>query len=229
MKRNRLRLLIVGTLSSVVVLILSAPAGAKMIPLEVQVSDGTQTVRVPPADAIEALNDGRAQGHYGIFTYASRPATLNGHPLRVDLIIYSSRSEPGGVHDMMNPDVVRQKVVAFDYYRTGSGAAAQIREGNGRTVAIGRWAVLSPSFVDLVERAISEGPQVKPINPPLDRYEPHPASLEAQEVRFARSQRIAVLTLVVVASMVAYLVLWSWGRVRRGADVSNVEPAVRAG
>lgn len=169
--------LLVVVASSVVSL--GSPAQAKLIALEVQITEGDRTVRVSPADFIERINVPGVSGYFGVFEEVPTPRALEQSPLSVRLIVYASRSSPGLVHETFGPDVVRETMVALAYYRIDSDAVAEIKSPGSGSLAPGRWVRISPAFVGIVEEALATAPAVAPVNPPPRRSYGLPSDRDA--------------------------------------------------
>jgi hypothetical protein len=121
----------VGAAGAAMCMVILTPsvAGAKLIPLEVQVSDGDRTVRVSPQDFYRQINVPGVGATFGVFKDAQRPARVETPALRVTLFVYGSRSEVGRVYHTVGPDARRETMATLEYHRLQSGAVGTIAPG----------------------------------------------------------------------------------------------------
>jgi hypothetical protein len=208
------------TVSAVLCTVLiSAPAHAKLISLEIQITSPDRTVRVSPTEFVESVNDG-VNLPFGFKEIAAPANPPNDAPLTVRYFIFINPSEQGRVFSELEPGVVRKTYLVLSYHRTPLGAVGQILPGgDDRLFQEGQWVRFSSGFVGMVEQALKEYPSVTPVNPPPHQWQPHPASLEAVTARAARLRFVAFLLggalFLLLAVLMATLLIWSQRVVRR--------------
>jgi hypothetical protein len=188
-------------------------AYAKMLPLEVQVSSPTKTVRVTPKDFYSRVNVAGALPYFGIFDFLdNRPADQPTEPLAtISLFVLTSRTRPHTVLQVEGPDAMRETVVSFSYYASSNSSFGQIVPGGSETLRPGRWVRFSPAFSSLVEESLASFPNMEPVSAPPQK--PPPKQVRGNNSSVVVGGFGAAIVLLLVS--VLLVLRWSYSVLRR--------------